>query len=542
MKKTLLLAGVAIFAMTIPAFAQTLGPVQTRYGAAQGMPAPGNPDVTLFKGIPYAVPPVGTLRWKAPQEPARWNGVRTFDTYAAAAMQYPNGMLSEPWKTDFYYSGAPKFSEDCLYLNVGTSAVTGKEKMPVLVWFHGGGLRHGFSYEVEFNNEVLAKKGVVVVTVGQRLGVFGYMALPQLSAETDYKGSGNYGFMDQVKALEWVRDNIAAFGGDPGNVTVAGQSGGTTKTGALFASEYSRGLQHKAIWESGLKWTTTFPTLAEAEQFGVAWLKHLGLSGNESPAELRAKDAAFFLGNDYDEYVAMGPTNMNRDNKYFTVPDFKSQFSGGGLRGIDVLCGTNLGEAPYTPAPTVEAFRENHRKLLGDLYDTYDFEKLVSRYCTLTDGTADSVARILATYGLATSDSRNLSLAMLFGQKMAADASAGNVYAYLFSHFAPGRNVAEDWAWHSSEMWYTFASLRDIPEQRAWTAYDHRLADMMSSYWANFMRTGNPNGADLPVWERSTAGRPVYMRFGEEVRMDTEITPMDRLLLDFTARRFGIDR
>ena len=546
MKKTtsLILALALILGMISLAFAQsqtTLDAVATEYGLAQGVPSDGDPSVTIFKGIPYAAPPVGDLRWKAPEDPAAWEGVRTFDNYSPAAMQYPDGMNAEPWKTDFYYGGVPEFSEDCLYLNVATSATTGQEKMPVLVWFHGGGLRHGFSYEVEFNNEIMAKKGVVVVTVGQRLGVYGYLALPQLSAETDYNGSGNYGLMDQIKALEWVRDNIAAFGGDPNNVTVGGQSGGTTKTGALFATDYAKGLQHRVIWESGLKWGTKFPEPADAERKGVEWLKYLGLKGDESLEELRAKDASFFMGTVYDDYANLAPNSMNKDNKYITVDSLKECFVGGALQNVDVLCGTNLGEASYTQCATKEEFFANYKEMLGDLYKKYDFENLVAKYYNVTDANANDVARALASYGLTTQDSRNLTLSQLFGKKLGEVGADGGVYAYLFSHFAPGRNVATDWAWHSSEMWYTFDSMRDIPQQRAWTEYDHQLADIMSSYWTNFMKTGDPNGEGLPEWKPSTAETLSYIDLGDEIKNDTEIDPLDELLIAYNQRQFGIE-
>ena len=183
--------------------------VSTKYGQVRGVI---EEDVLLFKGVPYAAPPVGELRWKEPQDPAPWQGVRDCDTYGPRPVQPSQGGLGfEPWASDFYYMGCTAYSEDCLYLNIATDAQSPEEKRPVYMWFHGGGLSSGYSYEVEFNPAVLAKKGIVVVTVGQRLNVFGYLSLPQLSAEQGGI-SGNYGLMDEVKALNWVRENIAAFG------------------------------------------------------------------------------------------------------------------------------------------------------------------------------------------------------------------------------------------------------------------------------------------------------------------------------------------
>ena len=180
-------------------------------------------------------------------------------------MQWENDMAAEPWKSDFYYEPLPTFSEDCLYLNIATPAVTGDENLPVYVWYHGGGLNHGFSYEVECDPEALAAKGVVVVEVGTRLGVFGYMVLPQLSEASGYGASGNYGLMDSIKAVEWIKQNISAFGGNPDNITIGGQSGGTSKTAAFFASDIGVGLANNVIWESGMKYNMNFTDQATME-------------------------------------------------------------------------------------------------------------------------------------------------------------------------------------------------------------------------------------------------------------------------------------
>lgn len=540
----LMLALILTTGLLLPAAAEEsagIGIVETQYGLAQGVPSDGDPNVTLFKGIPYAAPPVGDLRWKEPQDPAPWDDVRVFDTYAPAAMQFPNGMEAEPWATDFYYGDLPAFSEDCLYLNVATSAVTGDEGMPVFVWFHGGGLRHGYSYEVEFDNDVMAQKGVIVVTVGQRLGSFGNLSLPQLTAESGYGGSGNYGLMDEIKALEWVRDNIAAFGGDPGNVTVGGQSGGTTKTGALFASPLAEGLMNKVIWQSGLR-KTTFLTQEDAESRGVDFLQLLGLTGEETLEALRAMDADAFLGTDYDLYQNNVQNAYNIDGKYILVDSLMDLITGGSMKGVSILHGANLGEASYQESANREEFFANYREMLGDLYDAHDFEALIEEYVDLTDDNTNDVARALSSYGLTTQDSRSLPLGMLLGSKLDREGTGGPVYTYLFSRFAPGRNVENDWAWHSSEMWYTFASLRDIPEQRDWEPVDHALADTMSSYWTNFIKTGDPNGEGLPEWKPSTAETLSYINLGDEVTNDTEINAFDELILDFASRQFGIDR
>lgn len=528
-----------------PAFAQGeevypwIGPVQTTSGIASGVRGETE-GVTLFKGIPYAAPPVGDLRWAPPQPPESWEGVRVFNQVPDACMQYTfdGDMNAEPWKSDFYYVELPKLSEDCLYLNVATNAVTGDEALPVFIWFHGGGLRHGYSSEVEFNPDVLASKGVIVVTVGTRLGIYGYMALPQLSEESEYGGSGNFGLMDEVKALEWVQNNIAAFGGDPNNVTVGGQSGGASKSAALFVTEQADGMAHRLIMQSGLQFSGSYTSLADAEARGVAWLQHLGLSGDESLEELRAADAQFFMGGVYPEYQRMAPAGMNVDGEYIKYNSLREAWDAGELEGVDIIVGTTLGEASYdTSIKDTATFNASYEELLGDLYTEYDFPNLVS----VVNADAKDLARTLASYGLTTAASRNLTLAQLFGAYHDEVNEEGDVYVYLFSHRAPGRNEETMWAWHSSDLWYTFASLRDIPEQRDWEEVDYALAETMSTMWANFIKTGDPNGEGLPVWSPSNSDALSYMEFGDEIYADSEITRLEQLMIDWTKAQFSLE-
>lgn len=524
-----------------PVFAQTaLGIVDTTFGRMAGVRG-DTEGVTLFKGIAYAAPPVGELRWAPPQDPASWEGVHKANTYGDACMMYTfdGDMNAEPWKSDFYYMDLPELSEDCLYLNVATSSVSGDEQMPVYIWFHGGGLRHGYSYEVEFDPNVLASKGVVVVTVGQRLGVFGYMALPQLTAESTYGGSGNYGLMDQHKALEWVKNNIAGFGGDPNNITVGGQSGGSTKAASFFLSDKADGMIQRQIWQTGLKWGGNFTSLADAEERGVTWLQHIGLTGEESLDELRAMDAGLFLGSIYSEYQRIAPAAQNIDGEYVQFANYTEAWEAGKLDGIDIITGSNLGEAPYdSEISSMESFHASYEELLGDLYAEHDFPTLTS---SVVNSTAKDTARVLGSYGFGSSVSSNLTAAQLFGAWHDANTEDGDVYAYLFSHRTPGRNEETFWAWHSSEMWYTFASLRDIPEQRDWEEVDYQLADQMSTYWANFIKTGDPNGEGLPVWSPSNAGALSYMEFGDQIFPDSETTPMDELMIDWTTTQFSFE-
>lgn len=233
---TVLLVAAMLLSLSMPAMAAGtgIGVVETESGMVSGVQGEEHSHITIFKNIPYAAPPVGELRWKAPQDPEPWEGVRACDTFGNIPMQNTWLMDSEDggYLDEFYWEGHPEPSEDCLYLSVATPAKAAGEKLPVMLWFHGGGLNQGFYSEIEFDPEELANKGIVVVSVGTRLGPFGYLSLPQLDAESEYGDSGNYGLMDSIKALEWVHDNIAAFGGDPDNVTLTGQSGGTARQSA----------------------------------------------------------------------------------------------------------------------------------------------------------------------------------------------------------------------------------------------------------------------------------------------------------------------
>lgn len=492
-----------------------LGVVETNYGKAQGVTGNLYSDITIFKGVPYAAPPVGNLRWASPEDPDNWEGVRVFDTYADAPEQWANDMAADPWKTDFYYEEMPNFSEDCLYLNITTPSQTGDENYPVYVWFHGGGLNHGFSYEVECDPEALAEKGVVVVEVGTRLGVFGYMALPQLDEESGYGASGNYGVMDSIKAVEWVKENIKGFGGNPDNITIGGQSGGCAKTAAFFAGDKADGLVKNVIWESGLKYDMAFTTMEDAEAKSIEWLKSCGLTGNETLEEMRAMDASVFMGK--EENYGNAPQSMVYDNEYIKYKNLKEAYEDGKFKGVNILDGTNLGEGTDTgingdTMETADDFYSYYKDILGDLYDEYDFGNLVK----VNNDNANATARILTTFGIYTRDSRNLLLAEMLGQKYDEVNENGNFYVYLFSHFTPGRNEDVYWAWHSSELWYVFGSLRDIPEQRDWTDWDHELSDICTSYWTNFMKNGDPNGEGLAEWKPCTADQIAYMNLGEE--------------------------
>lgn len=526
------LGSVSMLSFAAEAEAPGPGIVETAYGQAQGVPGELE-GVTLFKGVPYAAPPVGELRWAAPEDPEAWEGVRVFDTYAPMAVQWPNDMAADPWYTDFYYQGVPEYSEDCLYLNIATPSVTGDENMPVYVWFHGGGLNHGFSYEIECDPEALAQKGVVVVEVAQRLGVFGYMALPQLDEETGYGASGNWGLMDEMKAIEWIVDNIAGFGGDPTNITVGGQSGGTSKSGALFANDEMAKLLSGAIWQTSLQYTSRYNTVEAMEERSIKWLQSLGLTGEESLEELRALDADFLLGE--ESTYGQAPQGMVFDGHAIQYATLKEAYEAGNFEGVHILAGTDLGEFTqerFTSLNTTEAFYDYYRDMLGDeLYEKYDFPHT----CRVVDSTAVDTARIMNHSVFTVTNN------MLFGIK-AEEYKTGDVYIYLFTRFTPGRNEDYYWAWHSSELWYTFGSLRAARGQRGWEEWDYELADIVTSYWTNFMKTGDPNGEGLPEWLPSNSEHLAYMDLGEEntIGCVTYMDSLKQMAIEYYSPNYGL--
>lgn len=517
--------------------------VETAYGKVQGINSTDEnyEDVVEFRGIPYAAPPVDDLRWKPPVDPEKWDDVLVCDTYKDIPMQVLGGAEVEPYKTDIYYDGVPKMSEDCLYLNVMTTgdSLSSTEKKPVYVWFHGGGLNSCYTFEPEGNAEAFAKNGIVVVTVEQRLGVFGYLSLPQLTEEQGQ--SGNYGLMDQIKAMEWIKENIANFGGDPENITVGGQSGGTTKAMAMTASPKMDVEVDKLILESGLKYNMEFQTLESAEEKGTAYLGDLGLDEAATLEDLRSIDAEKLIDSTSSNY----PGSMNQDGLYVTYENIQDSINDGVFDEISVLSGTNIGEGSYPQVSTADDFYAQYKEALGDLYDKYDFENLVK----VDDNTAAMVSRQLGTYGLGTNVSRSLMVNRLYGKMMSerTDGKAAN-YTYLFSHSTPesisdlgtDRGWANQWAWHTSEMWYAFNSLREgVPEVRQWTDWDYELAEKMNQYWSNFIKTGDPNGDGLAYWPAADENMG-YIQLGDGISThEEELTDLEKLMMDYTTNYFN---
>ena len=409
-------------------------PVSVTGGQITGV-ASEDGETLIYKGIPFAAPPVGDLRWKAPQPVEPWDGVKACDTFPKICLQ--SDVAYGDFQPEFYSDPYPEMSEDCLYLNVWTPAKTADEKLPVMVYIHGGGNGSGWSYEKEFDGEGLAAKGCILVTIQYRLGVFGFLAHEDLSAEAG-GCSGNYGLMDQVAAFEWVKDNIAAFGGDPENVTMFGQSAGAMDMTVLVCSEKMEGLINRALFQSG-GFLNVMPTtpLADAEALGAQMTTDLGKSIEElrQMGDRELYDAATQAGGSY--------YGLCVDGDLLKVSQDEAVNSGDYL-DIDYMIGSNSDEFGGMFASGVS--------LLGD---------------------------------------KQIEL----GRKPA--------YCYLFTHFIPGIDDPESTcygAFHTGECWYIFGTLDRCWRQPLFTEDDYQLADMMSTYWTNFAKTGDPNGENVPEW------------------------------------------
>ncbi|HUB62230.1 MAG TPA: carboxylesterase family protein [Puia sp.] len=456
------------------------GPVvATMSGSIQGtVEASG---VHSFKGIPYAAPPVGDLRFRDPQPVGSWQGIRKTQAFGPRAMQLP---IYGDMK--FRSAGV---SEDCLYLNVWAPA--SGNHLPVLVYFYGGGFSAGDGSEYRYDGESMAKRGIVAVTVNYRLGIFGFLAHPDLTKESPHHSSGNYGLLDQHAALEWVQRNIAAFGGDPARVTIAGESAGSISVCAQMASPLSKGLFAGAIGESGgLTGNIKPEPLDTAEKQGAAFAARLG---NKSIADLRAMSATDLL-----QAAAKGGRFWPIVDGYFLPEAPDEIYSAGDQMKVPLLAGWNSAEVPYqgvlgASSPTVENFEAAVRKLYGDQAD-----EVLNLYKATTPEEVRQAATDLATNRfIAYSTWKWIDRATATGEKP--------VYRYLYAHPRPpavgamGGQPAPMGASHSWEIEYALGNLHTNTVY-AWTADDDKVSATMEAYFANFIKTGDPNGKGLPTW------------------------------------------
>lgn len=503
---------IALLAGTLAATAQPIktpttglqnNQVKVISGALAGSVAASG--IREFKGVPYAAPPVGPRRWQAPQPAQPWANVRPATQFGPRAMQLP--LFGD---MNFRSDG---MSEDCLYLNVWTGAKSGQERRPVLVYFYGGGFMAGDGSEPRYDGEAMAKRGIVAVTVNYRLGVFGFMAHPELTQESPNRASGNYGLLDQTAALAWVKANITAFGGDPQHITIAGESAGSFSVSAQMASPLAKSLLMGAIGESGsLLGLQPLPTLAQAEQTGVAFGASVGAP---TLAALRALPAEQVLAATGKPDVPRFSPNVDG---YFLPRSPTEIFSAGQQAHVPLLVGWNSQEMGYqmllgSNSPTEENYQAAVQKLYG--------ERAARALKLYPAATAEQSATDLAS-------DRFIAYSTWKWADLQTQTGGRPVYRYLYARPRPAlvpelSNATPGLAGgiikgsagplappakgavHSAEIEY---ALGNLPTNKvfAWTPDDYKVSEQLQAYFANFIKTGNPNGPALPAWPAAQQG------------------------------------
>jgi para-nitrobenzyl esterase len=478
-----------ILIAALPLAAAITDPVRVEQGQLSGIPG-SDPDVRVYKGIPFAAPPVDDLRWRAPKPAADWPGVRKADQFSSTCMQtpYPEGSL--------YRSEPQPVSEDCLYLNIWTAAKSASDKRPVMVWIHGGAFTRGSGSTPVYNGENFAKKGVVLVTVNYRLGIFGFFAHPELTQESEHHSSGDYGILDEIAALQWVQKNIAAFGGDPKRVTIFGESAGSWAVNVLVASPLAKGLFQRAIGESGANFNR-MTKLADLEKSG----ERAG-----SIKELRAKSAE-------DMMKTQGAFSVNVDG-WLLPTDVMTIFEKGQQNDVPILIGSNAdeGTAFMPPKITIAGLQATAKQRFGANAD---------RFSQIYPATSDEEAWTASAHLMR---DQTFGLQMRTWARMQTKTGMAPAYLYYFSHVPPGAKYYG--AYHASEIAYVFGTGRN------WEEADRKLSEIMSSYWVNFAATGNPNSKALPDWQKYNENKDLALDFGDEIQA---IPVPNKAGLDFLA-------
>jgi para-nitrobenzyl esterase len=479
--------------------------------------------IRSFKGIPFAEAPVGELRWKEPQPVKNWEGVRK-------ATHFGNNPMQRPIFGDMRFRSSG-MNEDCLYLNVWAPA-TAKPgaKLPVLVYFYGGGLMAGDGSERRYDGEAMAKTGIVALTVNYRLGVFGFFSHPDLTKESPNHSSGNYGYLDQNAALQWVQKNIAAFGGDPGKVTIAGESAGSISVSVHMASPLSRKLIAGAIGESGAAINPTLAPipLADAEKNGVTFATK---QNAHTLAELRAIPAAKLLE---AAFTPGGPPMSATIDGYLLPKSLPAIFEAGEQAQVPLLVGWNSAELPYQVVLRADApTPENYKKAVENLYP----ERAAEALALYPGNTSEEVVRSAT----ALSSDRFIVYSTWKWADLHSKHSSQPVYRYLFSKVAPAAKGAPQMpaapggfkgAPHASEIEYAMGNLASNSTVD-YTPEDYKVSETMFGYFSNFIRTGNPNGKGLPEWpaiKKNSAVR--FINIDLNTKAETEQDGKRYLFLD----------
>ncbi|MCX8475949.1 MAG: carboxylesterase family protein [Sphingomonas sp.] len=479
-------------------------------------------SIRVFKGIPYAAPPLGALRWRAPAPVKAWKGVRRADRFGFSCPQHlrPGQML--------------EMSEDCLTANVWTGAKSAEERRPVYVWIYGGGFNEGTGSDPQFDGEGLARKGVVVVTFNYRLGPLGFLATPELSAESGRSASGNYGLLDDVALLKWVQRNIAAFGGDPGRVTIGGQSAGAGSVGFLSMSPLAKGLFHRSIAESQVRYprdpelrylNTSWRPLKQAETAGLRFVE---ARGTRSLAALRAlpwqelMEGSNAADPEVDTGTAARPPLFRPAIDGWVVPrTYSETLAAGAQNAVFYLAGNNLDESGAVPETAFDQLRTNPPARRPGMPNTnvtlagYEawargkFGALADDFLRLYPAATDMGAARASNAAIR--DNSRVST-WLWARDWSRTVKQP-VYTYFWTRALAGPSQKLRGAFHGSELMYMFDSLHanDLP----WTDEDRKVADIMSSYLANYVATGDPNGAGLPQWPAYDPAKPQVMEVGD---------------------------
>ncbi|WP_432709558.1 carboxylesterase/lipase family protein [Pedobacter sp.] len=489
--------------------------VKIKNGSLSGQTQPSG--IQSYKGIPFAKAPVGNLRWVEPQPVDNWSGVRQVHKFG------PNPMQGKPFGDMRFRSSG--MSEDCLYLNVWTPAKSSEERLPVLVYFYGGGYVAGDGSEGRYDGENMAKKGIVTLTVNYRLGVFGFFAHPELTKANKHGASGNYGLLDQHAALKWVQENISAFGGDPARVTIAGESAGSISVSAQMASPLSKDLIAGAIGESG---AMIHPTLAplsqqEAEQNGQSFAAKAKANTLAALREIPAEDLLRL-----SLEAGAFKTAANLDG-YFLLQPPSAIFAAGDQAKVPLLAGWNSAEVPYQAFLFGEApSPENYKMKLTQVYKD-QAEQVHQLY------PGHTMAEVVASATALASD-KFINYSTWKWLDLHRKTSGRPVYRYLFSKeqppfkpgfeknqpVAPGHPAPLKGAPHAFEIEYAMGNLYSNPEY-TWTKEDEKVSSLMLDYFANFIKTGNPNAKDLPTWDTvDKSGQMKLMNLGVPAKQEME--------------------
>jgi para-nitrobenzyl esterase len=489
---------------------------------------PAREGVRSFKGIPFAQPPVGDLRWREPQPVKDWKGVRNADQFGPRCMQRTGPMAD-------YWFRSDGMSEDCLYLNVWTPAGSADEKLPVLVYIFGGGFQNGDGSEPRYDGESMARRGIVAVTLNYRTNIFGFFSHPELTRESPHHASGNYGLLDQVAALRWVHQNIAAFGGDPKRVTIAGESAGSLSVSALMASPLSRDLMAGAIGESGALISTLPPRpLAETEKDGLDFGEKAGaptlaalraLSAEKIQEILASSAPSGHPGGRGGPGAASAPRlrfSANLDG-HFLPKALTEIYEAGEQARVPLLAGSNSEEMPARvilgkDEPTVRAFAEAVRKIYGESAD-----EVLKVYAPKTPDEVLQAATDLAS-------ARFIAFGTWKWTELQMKTGGKPVYRYFYTRIRPPylgmpgqpppsmpegmASPAPRGAAHSAEIQYAMGNL-DLDTRYTWEPDDRKVSETMQGYFANFIKTGDPNGSGLPKWPAYAP--PDYMRMRIDV-------------------------